>query len=199
MNTTVRSGSHLDTLTEGLAPRWGWFVVLGATLLALGVIACAHLFIASLASVLYIGAMMFIGGIGQIVLSVRVRKSGWFFFWSLSGLLYTGAGLMAFYNPLLAAQVLTLFLATAIALSGCIRIAVGFGTRPADGWGWLVVSGVLGLIAGMIIFMGWPVNSLLLLGLLLAFDLIFQGVGALVFGLALKLHGPHDFHATPAS
>lgn len=195
MNTrTVRSESHLDSLTEGLAPRWAWFVILGAGLLVLGVFACAHLFVTTWVSVLYIGAMMFIGGIGQIVLSIRVRKWGWFFFWSLSGLLYTAAGLMAFYNPMLAAQVLTLLLASSIALSGCIRIAVGFGTSPAEGWTWLVVSGVLGLIAGMIIFMGWPVSSLLLLGMLLAFDLIFQGVGALVFGIALKSHDATYLH-----
>ncbi|RUV11409.1 HdeD family acid-resistance protein, partial [Mesorhizobium sp. M5C.F.Ca.IN.020.32.2.1] len=40
--------------------------------------------------------------------------------------------------------------------------------------------------AGLVIAMGWPVNSVWVLGLFLAVDLIFQGWAFIAVGLALK-------------
>ena len=50
----------------------------------------------------------------------------------------------------------------------------------------LVAAGVVTVIAGLILASGWPVNSLWLLGLFLAIDLIFQGWSFIIFGFALK-------------
>jgi uncharacterized membrane protein HdeD (DUF308 family) len=49
-----------------------------------------------------------------------------------------------------------------------------------------VASGVVSVLAGVVFVLGWPVNSLWLLGMVLAIDLTFQGVCAIAFGLALK-------------
>ena len=37
-------------------------------------------------------------------------------------------------------------------------MAVGFGARPEKGWGWIVVAGVLTVLAGIVIAVGWPVT-----------------------------------------
>jgi uncharacterized membrane protein HdeD (DUF308 family) len=47
-------------------------------------------------------------------------------------------------------------------------------------------SGVITTLAGIVVALGWPVNTLWLLGRVLAIDLIFQGVAAIAFGLALR-------------
>jgi uncharacterized membrane protein HdeD (DUF308 family) len=49
-----------------------------------------------------------------------------------------------------------------------------------------LASGVITGLAGIVVALGWPVNTLWLLGLVLAIDLTFQGVAAIAFGLALK-------------
>jgi uncharacterized membrane protein HdeD (DUF308 family) len=41
-------------------------------------------------------------------------------------------------------------------------------------------------LAGVVFLLGWPVNSLWLLGLFLAFDLAMQGWALIAFGLALR-------------
>ena len=46
--------------------------------------------------------------------------------------------------------------------------------------------GIAVLVAGLVIAMHWPVNSLWVLGLFLAIDLVFQGWSFIAFGLALK-------------
>ena len=94
--------------------------------------------------------------------------------------------LFAFYNPLLASAVLTFLLAVALIASGLLRIWVGFNHRPQDGWGWIVAAGVISALAGLVIAMHWPVNSVWVLGLFLAVDLIFQGWSFVALGLALK-------------
>ena len=92
-------------------------------------------------------------------------------------------------NPILASSVLTLLLAAALLVAGVIRIWVGLRGRPKPNWGWIVAAGVVTALAGLIIALGWPVNSLFILGIFLAFDLIFQGATLTVFGLALKTVG----------
>ena len=77
-------------------------------------------------------------------------------------------------------------LAVALVASGVLRVWVGYGHRPEPGWGWIVAAGVISALAGLIIAMGWPVNSLWVLGLFLAIDLIFQGWSFIAVGLALK-------------
>ena len=52
--------------------------------------------------------------------------------------------------------------------------------------GWPMFAAVLTILLGVFVIALWPVNSLFLLGALLAVDLIVQGVGWISFGLALR-------------
>lgn len=169
-----------------LRSKWGWFVLLGVALLVLGVIAAGNLLVATAASIFFVGTMMIIGGIVEIVHAFGVKSWGTFFWWLLSGILYVVAGYLAFANPVLAAGVMTLFLAISLIASGLVRIWIGFSGRGVEGWGWVIAGGIITVLAGLIIASGWPVNSLWILGLFLAIDLIFQGWAFIAFGLALK-------------
>jgi uncharacterized membrane protein HdeD (DUF308 family) len=155
-------------------------------MLLLGLLAFGNVLAATLVSVAWIGAMMFVGGLMQICHSFQVRRWTSFVFWLLSGLLYGAAGIAAFYDPVLVAGVLTLLLAAAMLVAGALRIAVGLRSRRLHGWGWVVASGAVTLMVGIIVALGWPANALWLLGLILAIDLTFQGATAVVFGLTLK-------------
>jgi len=177
----------MRTGADGLGRHWGWIVALGVALLVMGFLALSNLFFATVVSVLYVGVLMLIGGIGQIVMAFRLRKSGGFFLWFMSGLLYAAVGALAIYNPLLAAQALTFLLAVLLVAAGLARIGVGWSARRAGkGWGWVVAAGVLGIIVGAVVLLGWPLNSLLMLGVILAVDLTFLGVSAVAFGLAVR-------------
>src|SRR5262245_11821001 len=168
-----------------LRAKWGWFVALGILMLVAGAIAMANLFLATVASVFFVGTLMLIGGAFQIVHAFGVKSWGRFFWWLLSGILYAVAGFFAFDNPLLASSVLTLILAAALLAAGVIRIWVGIEHRSDEkNWGWIVAAGVITALTGLIIAIGWPVNSLFVLGIFLAFDLIFQGATVLMLGLA---------------
>lgn len=185
MATAHTDPAH-SAISKEISGKWGWFVLLGIMLIILGGIAFGNLVMATVVSVYYVGILMLIGGIVEIIHAFGVKSWGSFFFWLLSGLLYAAAGVVAFVNPVLTAGVLTFLLAAALLGAGFFRIWMGFKARPTAGWGWIVTAGVITALAGLVIAMQWPVNSLFILGLFLAIDLIFQGWAYIALGFGIK-------------
>ncbi len=173
-------------LRPPLGEKWGWFVALGVALIMGGGIAFGNVMAATVASVYYVGMIMLLGGILHLMQAFRVKKWESVFYWILSGACYTVAGVFAFLNPMLASAALTLLMAVALIVAGALRIWTGFRLRPLEGWGWIALAGVVTLIAGLIIAAGWPVNSLWILGLFLAIDLVMQGLALIAFGVLAK-------------
>ncbi|MCK9550750.1 HdeD family acid-resistance protein [Aquamicrobium lusatiense] len=178
--------NSIRTITDEVRSKWGWFVALGVLLLILGGVAFGNLFIATVATVYVVGWLMLFSGVVEIIHAFGVQTWGRFFLWLASGLLYALAGIFAFYNPVLASTVLTFLLAVSLVASGALRAWVGFDNWEQKGSGWIVTAGVITVLAGIVIAIGWPVNSLWVIGLFLAVDLIFQGWSFIAFGLALK-------------
>ena len=183
---TADARPQLSTPLGEVRPKWGWFLVLGIVYIAAGVIAGGNLLLATSASVYYVGAMMVIAGVIHIVQAFQVKGWGAFIWWLLGGVLYTAGGIAVFFNPLLASTALTLVFATLVIISGVSRIWLGFQVRPGDGWGWIIASGIVSILAGFILMLGWPINSLWLLGMMLSIDLIFQGVSLAFFAFSLR-------------
>ncbi|MBB2754677.1 UNVERIFIED_ORG: uncharacterized membrane protein HdeD (DUF308 family) [Rhizobium aethiopicum] len=172
--------------TSQLQSKWIWFIGLGVLLFVCGLIALGNLMLATVVSVYYIGMLMLFGGVIYLVHAFQVRGWDHVLFWALSGLLYVLAGISAFVNPILTSAALTLFLSLALVIAGVFRTWVGRKMKPAKGWGWIVASGVVTALAGFVIALGWPVNSLWVLGLFLAADLIIQGSTMIAFGLGIR-------------
>lgn len=186
MAYTVRHPGGSTTDIVEARDKWIWFVALGVVLLVVGVMAFSNLLVATVASIYYIGALMLLGGIAQVVHSLSVQTWSGFFGWLLSGVAYALAGILAFLNPVLASTVMTLLLAVSLIVAGILRIWIGFESRPASIWGWIMAAGVLTLLTGIAVAAVWPGGSLWVLGLLLAIDLTVQGVASIAFGLALR-------------
>lgn len=178
--------SGIPRLSE-VRGKWGWFVALGVALLAFGIMAAGNLLWATVVTVYYVGMLMIIGGCVYLAHAFQVKAWKDTIYWVLSALLYLAAGVLAFTNPVLTSKVLTLFMACALLVSGLFRIWVAFHSRDEGaGWGWLLAGGIVTALAGIVFLIGWPVNSLWLLGLFLAFDLAMQGWSLIFFGLALR-------------
>lgn len=186
MAHVAQEPNHLASAAAEVHPHWGLFVALGGSLVFVGLIAFSHLFISTAASVYYVGAMMLLGGIMQIVHAFGLQTWSRFLFWLLSGLLYAVAGLIAFVNPLAASAIMTLMLAMTLIVSGALRVLTGFEAKPANVWGWIVAAGIVTILAGILVVLGWPGSSLWVLGLLLAMDLTLQGLACIAFGLTLR-------------
>ncbi|TEA77598.1 HdeD family acid-resistance protein [Allopusillimonas ginsengisoli] len=176
----------LATALSRLGAQWGWFMGLGAVLVVLGLAASVHVLTATLISVLFVGLLMLAGGILELVHAWRVQHWSGFLFWSITGVLYAGAGALAIINPAFGASILTLMLGAVLIATGALRLWIWFNNRTQRHWQWLALSGTVTLLAGLVIAVGWPGNSVWVLGLVLAIDLLFQGWTLLFVGLALR-------------
>ena len=176
----------LGSTIRAIDRKWGWFVALGIGELILGGIASTNLLAANLASVLFIGAAMLVGGIFQIVHAFSARGVRGFLYWLTGGIVYGAAGAVILYDPILGSLTLSLLAGVLLLVAGVLRAWAGFHSRPAAGWRWIVAAGVLTFCVGVILIAAWPVISLWLLGAMLVVDLIFQGWGFVAFGIALK-------------
>jgi uncharacterized membrane protein HdeD (DUF308 family) len=175
--------------TETLAPlraKWGWIVALGVVYVIAGVIALGSVVAATVASVFIVGIMMLIAGVVEVISAFQMKSWGRFFFWLILGALYIIAGFVAFENPLLTAVWLTLILGAALVASGIVRIYLGFTMRSDSPWVWVVISGLITLILGVIILAHWPISSLWTLGIFLGVDLVFAGASWIGLGLGLR-------------
>lgn len=179
--TDLNTDRDMSTLRDNR----GWFIALGIALIVLGIIAFANLFAASIATVYYIGILMIAGAVAQMVLAFRVKGWARAIFLIATAILYGLAGMFAFMDPLLASTIITLLLGAMLVASGVIRVVLALRERPRTGWGWVLTTGILSILVGLVVLAGWPVNSLWILGLFLSVDLIAQGFGWLFVGIGL--------------
>ena len=173
--------------TEQLRSNWGWFLALGILALVAGFAALAIEGFATLVSVVTIGVMVGIVGIVEIVLGFRARGWGPALYWEVSGLFYLAVGIFAWAEPVQASVVITLLLGAGLLAAGLVRLVSGFQHHDRMR-GPLILSGVVTGLLGLIIVVGWPSNSLFVIGLLLGIELIFTGVSWIVFAQRLRSH-----------
>jgi uncharacterized membrane protein HdeD (DUF308 family) len=151
-----------------------------------GLVALGSVVMATVASVLIVGVMMIIAGVAEVFSAFQIKSWGKFLLWALLGVLYIVAGFVTFENPLLAAALLTLILGASLAASGIMRIILGFSMKRETPWVWVVLSGVITLLLGLLILAHWPVSSLYILGRFLGIDLVLAGAGWVGLGLGLR-------------
>ena len=185
-NTVTDLGLGQPPALAPLSAKWGWIVALGVVYAVAGVLALGSVVTATVVSVYFIGIMMIVAGVAEVVSSFQIKTWGRFLFWLLLGLLYIVAGFVAFSNPLLTAAGLTLVLGAALFVSGLVRIFLGFGMKHGTPWIWVVISGAITLLLGLIILIHWPVSSLSVLGIFLGVDLLMAGIGWISVGLGLR-------------
>jgi uncharacterized membrane protein HdeD (DUF308 family) len=173
-----------------LRAKSGWIIALGVIYVIAGLIALGSIVEATVVSVFIVGIMMLIAGVAEVIHAFQVKSWGKFLLWVILGALYIVAGFVTLENPLLAAAILTLILGITLVASGIMRIILAFSVREGTPWIWVVVSGIITLLLGLIILAHWPVSSLYILGLFLGIDLVFAGAGWIGLGLGLRRRAP---------
>jgi uncharacterized membrane protein HdeD (DUF308 family) len=171
---------------EPLRAKSGWIIALGVVYVIAGVIALGSVVFATVVTVFIVGIMMLIAGAAEVINAFQIKSWGKFLLWLLLGILYIVAGFATFDNPLLAAALLTLLLGCALMASGVMRIILGFSMKEGMPWLWVVLSGVITLLLGLIILAHWPVSGLYILGVFLGIDLIFAGLSWIGIGFGLR-------------
>lgn len=185
MTGSTRSFADRSGL-EPLRAKSGWIIALGVVYVIAGIIALGSVVMATVVSVFVVGIMMLIAGVAEVINAFQIKTWGKFLLWLLLGALYIVAGFLTFENPLLAAAILTLFLGVALIVSGITRIILAFSMQSVMPWVWVLLSGIITLLLGLVIVAHWPVAGLYVLGIFLGVDLVLAGASWIGIGLGLK-------------
>ncbi len=167
----------------------GWFFAWGIVLIVLGAIALGSSFITTMLSVLFLGWILIFGGLFAIIHAVVRRRWHGFFLNLLAGVLYAVAGFLIITNPAMAAVTLTLLIAMLLVAIGIFRLVVAF-SLPFHHRGWLILSGIVSIVLGAMIWDSWPVSGLWVIGMFIGIDLIFDGWTELMLALIAGRSAP---------
>jgi uncharacterized membrane protein HdeD (DUF308 family) len=157
----------------------GLTIAMGVILLLMGILAIGSPFIAGVSVVLTVGVAFLIGGIGQLVFSIKARAG---IFSLIIGVLTVIVGGYMLANPGAALASLTLFLAAYFIVSGIFEALLAFKARPVSGWGWSLFSGIVSVILGAMIWSQFPVSGAWAIGILLGVRLVLGGWTLIMFG-----------------
>lgn len=160
----------------------GVLVTLGVIEIIVGVVALGSPFQAGIAVSLVVGIALVVAGITRLVGSLKAGSFGAGALALLSGLLAVGVGGYMVMRPGLGLASLTLVLAFYFFVDGIDRIVIGFKMKPAIGWMWSVIGGVIGLVLGVLIWRQFPVSGTWAVGTLVGIHLIISGWGLVGIG-----------------
>lgn len=167
--------------------HWGWFMLWGVAMAALGIFAISATALTTLITVIMLGVLLLVGGAVVIIDAFTFwrGKSKGFILHVLMGILYLLAGAILIKNPLEGSISITLFLGIFYIILGISRIAYSLSMRML-GWGWTLFNGMISLLLGILIIANWPASSLFIIGLFVGIDLVFCGWAYIMVALAAR-------------
>ena len=173
---------------EALSRNWGWLLAFGILMIILGVFAIGAPAVATIAVQIMLGWLLVIGGIAEGIHAFMAQGWRGFLLELLSAILYLAVGVLLLVNPVAGALALTVVLAVFLIVEGIFKVIMALQVRDHRGWGWLLASGLLSLLLGVLIWAEWPVAGLWVIGLLVGIQLLFTGWSLVMLAFAARAH-----------
>lgn len=149
--------------------------ILSIILIVIGIAAVVFPYVASISIEAFVGWLLLIGGVVQIIHTIRSKGHGSFLWSILIGLLQVAVGIILLAYPLSGIIVLTVFLAVSFVIEGAFRSASAMQIKPQSGWRWALFSGLLSIFVGIMLYVQLPGSALWAVGLLVGVNLIMAG------------------------
>lgn len=164
-----------DTDEQVIGSRW--ITAIAILMIVLGIIAIAFPFFATIASTVLFGWIFISAGIFQIAYAFQSRGTGKIVWKMILGFLYLLSGIFVMVNPLEGAFAFTIVLGMTIFLQGMIQVSLAFQMRwLSPNWGWMLASGLMGIVFGIFVWSSSPLSAVWLIGTLIGVNLLFDGI-----------------------
>ena len=155
---------------------WGVPMAMGILMIIGGVVAFFAAVLTSLFSVFFLGALLLVVGVFEIVAAFRTRKNGGqFVVYFLTGVLSIVVGGLAFDRPIATLGALTLLLAALFFAGGLFRGITAIAERYPH-WPWDLGYGVIAIVLGIYVIADFPFSALWVLGVLVAAENFARGI-----------------------
>ena len=188
-SSSLPSSDAINQLQAQISENRTWFIILGIAMIVLGAVAIGYPALTTIAAKLFLGWLLLIVGIAQVIHAFATKSWSEFFLNLLVGLLYIVVGGWLAFFPLTGILTLTVMLAALFIIEGVIEIMMAFRLRPLSGWGWMLFSGIMALVLGCMIFAQLPSSALWAIGLLVGINMITSGWAYVFIAQAAKKTG----------
>lgn len=152
------------------------FVILGAISLFVPMVAAESF-------ELLMGAFLVITGVTQALSGYASNRHKVILLSSMASII---AGALMLIWPDAGVLVLATIVGVFLLAEAIFEIATAVAYAPFTGWIWMLLSGIVTLALATMIFVGWPVSGVWILGILLGINFLFFGMSMLMIVNSVK-------------
>jgi uncharacterized membrane protein HdeD (DUF308 family) len=160
---------------EGLARSWRGLMIVGILAIVVGCIAILVPAVASVGTAIFIGWILLVAGAFLVAAAFSAHSVGSLLLRLLWAAITVVVGIWLIVEPHNGTLTLTFVLGVYFLFMGITRITVAFLGRGQPNAGWVGLSGVCGLLIGILVLAKFPSSADWAIGLLVGIDLIFAG------------------------
>jgi uncharacterized membrane protein HdeD (DUF308 family) len=177
-----------DPVVEAITGSWEIGLLVGITMLVLGIIVAAHPSTSLNVISVLLGIIVLVGGVFRVVRSLAAEDNHRALT-AILGIVMIVVGLILIRHLHLTRLLVALVVGLVFIVQGVVDLLVGFSGEAREGRAFTIVVGVVSLVAGIVV-LAVPEGSVTALAVLLGIWFIVLGllqiVGALVLRHALK-------------
>ncbi len=168
--------------------RWLW-TIFGIVSILGGLFVLMNPLVATIAAERIPGYLFFFAGIGWVISTFREKTWGAKIWSLLSGIAMIWLGISLLAHPLAGVLSLTIVVAIVFFVQGVAKILIAFSFRGTQGFLVLLISGALSIVLALMILSNFPQSAVQVLGILLAIELISNGISMIFISRSAKSAG----------
>src|SRR6516165_6897022 len=156
MSLNAAAEAFREAIRETVKRYALWYLIEGVLLVVVGILAIIYPVITSAAVVVVLGWLLIIGG----------RHVPHFWLQLISVILAVLVGLLFLRDAAQGMLTIALLLIVFFMMEGISKVVFALTIRPSPNWGWVLASGLVGILLALILWANLPVTAVWLIGLL---------------------------------
>jgi uncharacterized membrane protein HdeD (DUF308 family) len=164
-----------EAMRETVRKYSTWYLLQGGLMVVAGVLALLYPFFASTAIVVLLGWLLIFAGIVQGIGLIGAGNVPHYLLQLISAALAIVIGLLLLRQPDSGLLIITVLLLVYFLVEGLSKVIFALTIRPFPHWGWVLLSGIVGILLAVYLWANLPVDSAWVLGVLLGILLIAEG------------------------
>jgi uncharacterized membrane protein HdeD (DUF308 family) len=152
-----------------------WYLLQGVLMVVAGVLALVYPLLASVAMVYLLAWILIITGVLQGIGLIGARDVPHYWLQLISVVLAIVIGVLLLNQPESGLLVMTVLLIVFFMVEGISKIIFALTIRPFPNWGWVLASGMVGIVLAVYLWANMPIASEWVLGILLGIMLVSEG------------------------
>jgi uncharacterized membrane protein HdeD (DUF308 family) len=178
------TADQAHTMMQDVADHWGLAVVMGVASIVLGLLAIVYPGATIVTVGIFFAAWLFVTGIVEVITSfTRDGDTGSRVLHAIIGVLSVIVGFALLRTPFQSVEVFIYVLGIFWLIQGVMTFVAAFAVK--QGRNWRILSGLLGIIAGIII-LTYPISSAVTLALIGGIWLVVLGITQVIAGFQLR-------------